>query len=188
VKKGIQIILSIPNNLIKLSIKEIAMESDIYKGGQNLLQPTDVEAEIRSLEEELSNERDRTLRALADFKNYRQRTEREGNRIAEESKRKIMLALLEIIDDMEKAVDCAKNEKQPSVEGVQIIHKKFLAVLESHGVLPFECIGCPFDHNLHEAVAMATHEGSEPRIVVDVLRRGYLFNNELLRPAQVRVS
>jgi molecular chaperone GrpE len=164
------------------------MKQDIYESGQNLLQPTDLEAEIQKLQDELLNEQDRTLRTLADFKNYRRRIERDGNRIAEESKREIMLALLDIIDDMEKAVGCAKDEKQPSVEGVQIIHKKFLALLESHGVLPFECIGCPFDHNLHEAVAMATHEGSEPRTVVDVLRRGYLLNNELLRPAQVRVS
>jgi molecular chaperone GrpE len=164
------------------------MTLKINETKQYLLNPTDLESEIQSLEEELSNERDRTLRALADFKNYKRHIERESNKFANESKRKIMLAMLDVIDDLEKALDCVNEEKQPSVEGVQMIHKKILALLETNGVISFECIGEQFDHNLHEAVAMATHEGNEPRTVVDVLRRGYLFNNELLRPAQVRVS
>jgi molecular chaperone GrpE len=164
------------------------MESDIYENEQNLLPPADLVAEIQILKEELLDERDRNLRTLADFKNYRRRIERDGNKIAEESKRGMMIALLDIIDDMEKVLEYAKGAKLPSVDGLQIIHKKFLTMLESQGVLPFECIGMPFDHNLHEAVAMATHEGSEPRTVVDELRHGYLWNNGLLRPAQVRVS
>jgi molecular chaperone GrpE len=60
--------------------------------------------------------------------------------------------------------------------------------LETHGVFPFKSVGTPFNNNLHEAVTMAKHEGSEPGIVVDELRRGYLWNNELLRAAQVRVA
>ncbi len=82
----------------------------------------------------------------------------------------------------------ASDAEQPFVKGVRIIHKKLLALLETHGVLPFESVGTPFNHNLHEAVAMAKHEGSEPGTVVDELRRGYLWNNELLRAAQVRVA
>lgn len=155
---------------------------------QNLLPPADLAAEIIRLHEELLNERDRNLRTLADFKNYRRRIERDGNKIAEESVREMMLALLDIIDDIEKALESANDAKLPYIQGLRIIHKKFLTLLEMNGVLPFECIGTPFDHNIHEAVAMATHEGSEPRTVVDELRRGYLFNNELLRVAQVRVS
>lgn len=164
------------------------MELDIYENKRNLLPPTDLEAEINRLQDELINEREQNIRILADFKNYRRRIERDGNKIAEENKRGMLLALLEIIDDMEKALQSANDAKLPYVEGLRIIHKKFLALLEKQGVLPFECIGTPFNHNLHEAVAMATHEGSEPRTVVDVLRCGYIWNNELLRPAQVRVS
>jgi molecular chaperone GrpE len=99
-----------------------------------------------------------------------------------------MLALLDIIDDMEKALQFANDSKLPSVRGLQIIHQKSLALLKTNGVLPFESAGMPFDHNLHEAVAMAEQKGSEPGTVVDELRRGYLWNGELLRPAQVRVT
>jgi molecular chaperone GrpE len=160
----------------------------VKEHNQNLLPPADLAGEIERLQEELINERDRNLRTLADFKNYRRRVERDGSKLAEEGKRGIILPLLDIIDDIEKALQWASDEEQPVVKGVRIIHQKFLALLETHGVLPFESVGTPFDHNLHEAVAMAKHEGSEPGTVVDELRRGYLWNNELLRHAQVRVA
>ena len=155
---------------------------------QKLLSPVDLEAEILRLHDELINESDRNLRTLADFKNYRRRIERDGNKIAEENKKGMMLPLLDLLDDIEKALESESYVKLPYIEGLRIIHKKFLKLLETYGVLSFDCVGMPFDHNLHEAVAMAMHEGSEPRTVVDVLRPGYLLNNELLRVAQVRVS
>lgn len=161
---------------------------EMHRHEQNLLPPADLAAEIQRLQEKLIDERDRNLRTLADFKNYRRRIEREGNKIAEEGKRGMFLPLLDIIDDMEKALQSANRTEQPFVKGVRIIHQKFLALLETHGVLPFVSVGTPFNHNLHEAVAMAKHEGSEPGTVVDELRRGYLWNNELLRHAQVRVA
>jgi molecular chaperone GrpE len=164
------------------------MEINMHENEQNLLPPADLDAEIQRLQDELLDERDRNLRTLADFKNYRRRIERDGNKIAEDSKRGMMIPLLDIIDDIEKALESANDAKLPYVEGLRIIHKKFLSLLETYGVFPFECVGTPFDHNVHEAVAMATHEGSEPRTVVNELRRGYLWNNELLRAAQVRVS
>jgi molecular chaperone GrpE len=154
----------------------------------NLLPPADLEGDIERLQESLRIERDRTLRTLADFKNYRRRIERDGNKLAEEGKRGIILPLLDIIDDLEKALKSANDAEQPAMKGVRIIHQKFLALLETHGVLPFESAGLPFNHNLHEAVAMAKQRGIESGTIVDELRRGYLWNNELLRVAQVRVA
>jgi molecular chaperone GrpE len=164
------------------------MEIHMHENEQNLLPPADLAAEIQKLQEELINERDRNLRTLADFKNYRRRIERDGNKIAEESKRRMMLPLLDIIDDMEKALQCASDTEQPFVKGVQIIYKKLLALLATYGVIPFESMGTPFNHDLHQAVDMTEHRDIEPGTVVDELRRGYLWNNELLRPAQVRVA
>ncbi len=155
---------------------------------QNLLLPANLPGEIEKLRDDLRNERERNLRTLADFKNYRRRIERDGNKVAEEAQRKIILPLLDIVDDMEKALEWASGEEQPVVKGVQIIHKKLLALLETNGILPFKSAGTPFNHELHEAVAMTEHEDCEPGTVVDELRRGYLWNNSLLRPAQVRVA
>jgi molecular chaperone GrpE len=154
----------------------------------NLLPPADLEGEIERLQEALQVERDRNLRTLADFKNYRRRIERDGNKLADEGKRGIILSLLDIIDDLEKAMQWTAGAEQPFVKGVRIIHQKFLAMLETNGVLPFESVGTPFNHDLHDAVAVTKHAASNSGTVVDELRRGYLWNNELLRPAQVRVA
>ena len=171
------------SDIVRCTMATHAKESE-----HNLLPPADLLGEIERLREDLSAERDRTLRALADFKNYRRRIERDANKNAEEGKRGMMLSLLDIIDDMEKALQYKNDAEQTLVKGVQIIYQKLLTLLETYGVLPFESIGTPFDHNLHEAVAMTKHKGSKPGTVVDELRRGYLWNNELLRPAQVRVA
>ena len=155
---------------------------------QGLLPPADWEIETEKLREELANERDRNLRTLADFKNYRRRIERDGNQIAEDGKRRIIVPILDIIDDLDKALTWARDEEQPAVQGLKVARQKLLALLESHGVIPFESVGKQFNHELHQAVAMAKHKGVDSGIVVDELRRGYLSNNELLRPAQVRVA
>jgi molecular chaperone GrpE len=164
------------------------MEVYLDKNEQKLLPPTDWAEEIQGLKDELLQERDRHLRTLADFKNYRVRIEREGNRIVEEGKRAMMLPLLDIVDDIEKALIHANNKDKQFMNGIQIIHRKFLVLLEKYGVMAFESTGMPFNHNLHEAVAMVRNKGVTPGTVVDELRRGYLLNNELLRAAQVRVA
>ena len=148
------------------------MEIQIHENENNLLPPADLLGEIEKLQGDLSAERDRYLRIMADFKNYRRRIEHEGSKIAEENKRGMVLPLLDIIDDMEKALEWASGEEQPVVKGVQIIHKKLLALLETNGILPFKSAGTPFNHELHEAVAMTEHEDCEPGTVVDELRRG----------------
>lgn len=164
------------------------MAARVQEHDLNLLPPADLAGEIDTLRDDLRNERDRNLRTLADFKNYRRRVERDGNKLAKEGERAIILPLLDIVDDMEKALHWVSNEKQPFAKGVRIIHQKLLALLEAHGVLSFDSVGTAFNHERHEAVAMAQHEDCEPGTVVDELRRGYLWKNEVLRPAQVRVA
>ena len=164
------------------------MKIDMNENNQNLLPPADLAGEIERLREVLMIERDRNLRTLADFKNYRRRVERDGSKLAEEGKRSVIVPLLDIVDDIEKAMQWTGDTEQHVAEGLRIIHKKLLALLETNGVLPFESAGTLFNHDLHDAVAMAKHEDHEPGTVVDELRRGYLWHDELLRPAQVRVA
>lgn len=155
---------------------------------RTLLPPADLLAEIDKIQENLNTERDRHLRTLADFKNYRRRVELDGNKLTEEGKRAIIVPLLDIIDDMEKALLWVRNEKQPFAKGVRLIHQKLLALLEAHGVFPFDSVGTVFNHDRHQAIAMSETEAGKSGTVVDELRRGYLWNNEVLRAAQVRVA
>ncbi len=153
-----------------------------------LLKPADRQKDIDELREELLQERDRHLRTLADFNNYRRRVEREGNKMAEAGKREIILPLLGVIDDLERALLWTNNIDQRAMDGVKIIYRKLVALLEQQGVHPFDSVGKLFTPDLHEAVAVAKDEGVEPGTIIEELRKGYLWNNELLRPAQVRVA
>ena len=164
------------------------MDLNMQNLEQTLLPPADWAGEIERLKEVLRLERDLNLRALADFTNYRRRVEREGNKLARDSKKEILLPLLDIIDDLEKALQTPVSTEQPIAKGVRIIHNKLLSLLKNQGIASIESIGTPFDYNLHEAVAMTEKSDKEPGIVVDELRRGYLWKDELLRPAQVRVT
>lgn len=164
------------------------MDKPLHENEVNLLPPADLAEEIEGLREALTIERDRNLRTLADFKNYRRRVELDGKKVAVEGKREILLPLLDIIDDVDKAVQWAGDGGRSVADGLRMIRKKLLALLETNGVLPLESAGAPFNPDLHEAVAMVKHSDLKPGTVVDELRRGYLWNNEVLRHAQVRVA
>lgn len=161
----------------------LAQESE-----HNLLPPADLAGEIEELREQLRQERDRHLRTLADFKNYRRHVEREGDKLAEAGKRELILPLLAVIDDLEHALQWASKREKPLADGLRNILQKLLALLENHGVRPFDSVGKMFTPELHKAVAVAKRKDVEPGTVVEELRRGYLFKNELLRPAEVRVA
>jgi molecular chaperone GrpE len=154
----------------------------------NLLPPADLFAEIEKLEEDLSAERDRHLRTLAEFKNYRRRVEHDGNKFAKAAIRKILLSNLDIIDDIEYALLSTGNNVRPLADGVKMIHQKFLTLMEMENVCPIASTGKKFDPEIHNAVAMVKRQGVEPGTIIEDMRRGYFWNHELLRPAQVRIA
>ena len=156
--------------------------------GQNLLPAADLAAEVERLKEQLSLEHDKLIRALADFANYRRRQESEGKKLAESGKREIMIPLLDIVDDLERSLERGEEGGEPLAEGVKLIHRKLLSLLEMQGVRPFESKGNMFTPDLHEAVAVKMDGRVKPGTIVDEVRRGYLWHDELLRPAQVRVA
>lgn len=164
------------------------MEAERTTTEQTLLPPADWAGELGRMREEIAAERDRHLRTLADFKNYRRRIERDGITMADEAKREVFRAMLELIDDIEKALHWGPKSETAMKDGLRIIHQKFLVLLEANRVVPFETIGLPFDHARHESVAGVKAPHLEPGTVADELRRGYLMNGTLLRAAQVRIS
>src|SRR5262245_21274316 len=145
------------------------------------------DAEVKNLADELERERELRIRALADFDNYRKRVERDRGAAAQAGKRPIILAILDVMDDFDRALGHAGHSADSIVEGVRAIRKRLAAVLQSHGITPIESVGQPFDPALHEAIGTVEGEG-ESGTVVDEVGRGYLWNGDLLRPARVRVA
>jgi molecular chaperone GrpE len=144
--------------------------------------------EAQRLREELRQEHEMYLRALADFDNYRRRVEREHADAAESGKQEIILSLLEVLDGFDNATQHAGRAKLSVFEGIKLLHRKLLTLLESHGVTPFNSAGEPFDPQLHEAVGSVESDEFESGTVVEELQRGYRRGQKVLRPARVRVA
>ena len=144
-------------------------------------------SEIVRLRTELAAERERGLRMLAEFDNYRRRTRQEQALAEQNGKREVLLALLEVMDDFDRALLHLGEAPDVVADGLRLIHQRLSDVLHSNGVTPFDSEGQQFDPTVHEAMAVVESDGEESETVYTEHRRGYLINGELLRPARVSV-
>jgi molecular chaperone GrpE len=145
-------------------------------------------SEIEQLREELRREHEMYLRALADFDNFRRRAEGERARAAQSGKRDLILSLLELLDGFERALQHIGQAPSSVSEGVGAIHRKLLGLLEAQGVTPLTSVGEVFDPALHEAIGSVESDEYAAGAVADEVQRGYVWGDELLRPARVRVA
>jgi molecular chaperone GrpE len=141
-----------------------------------------------SLEEELQKSHEKYLRVLADFANYRRRTESEFVYAAQEGKRELIVSLLEVADNFELALRHISAANEAILVGVQAIYRQLITVLEKHGVTPIESLGKSFDPEFHEAIAVVEDSRYGSGMVAEELRRGYRWGDLLLRPSQVCVA
>ena len=148
---------------------------------------TSVDQDIARLQEDLTTERQRHLRLLAEFDNYRRRTKQERALAEETGKREVLLALLDVKDDVDRALLHIGETSDAVAEGLRLIQKRFNDLLETQGVTAFESEGEVFDPEIHEAVTMIDGDGEQSGTVYSEHRRGYLMNGKLLRPARVAV-
>ena len=127
------------------------------------------------------------LRLMADFQNYRRRTEKEKNDIYAFANEKLVVELLNVIDNFERALALGQ-EGDSFVEGMSLIFKQLQGVLEKAGVKEIEALGQEFDPNFHNAVMMEDTDEFESGKVSCVLQKGYTLNNKVIRPSMVKVA
>lgn len=152
----------------------------------------ELEAKLAEAERELAEAKDRHLRLAADFENARRRSIRDREEAALFGHQNVVKDLLPSVDNLERAIDHARQSGEGSqgglLEGVELVLREMVSVLSRHGVEPIEAQGQPFDPALHEAMAQI-EDGSVPaNTVVQVFQRGYQLRGRLLRPARVVVS
>lgn len=174
--------------------------ADEVRDGQSAAQaedlpPADEATELQRLEQEhaaLVRERqelyERHLRLAAEFDNFRKRNEREWQDQRRRSASEVLRAVLEIADNLERALQSGVEEGQGLRAGVELIGQQLQALLQRFGLERIEAKGLPFDPTRHEAVLVVDAEGCESQHVVDVVQNGYTLHGEILRPARVTVS
>jgi len=150
----------------------------------------DAPEEVPELESRINELEDLWRRALADLDNLRKRYHRELAREREAERRRAAMEMLPVVDNLERAVEHARGggNGQPLVDGVSLVLKGLMDVLERHGVTRVEARGAQFDPAHHEAMAHVESAAHAPNAVVDEHQAGYRLNDRLLRPALVSVA
>lgn len=137
----------------------------------------------------LKEQEQKFMRLSADFANYKRRTEKEKLEIYKSANERLIQALLPVIDNMERALGHAQeSSKEAFVNGVEMVFKNMMDVMQKEGLQAIDALDQPFDHNLHHAVMTEPKEGYDSDFVIGVLQKGYQLGDKVIRPAMVKVS
>lgn len=160
--------------------------------GKTQDEPSGLELADSPAENPVERERDelrqQLLRKRADFENYRRRVERDRQKAEEDAAAGIFRALIPTLDNLERALGATGADESSIREGVTLIHRELVALLESHGVASQDPTGKPFDPQKHQALAHEPAPGVPDGTVVKVFQRAYFLKDRLLRPALVSVA
>ncbi|HUE00678.1 MAG TPA: nucleotide exchange factor GrpE [Bryobacteraceae bacterium] len=131
--------------------------------------------------------KDRLLRTLADFDNFRRRAERDRSEYVQFAAMEIVRDLIPVLDDFRRAMKVETADKEYA-KGIELIYQRLFETLKKAGLEPIEAAGKQFDPNLHQAVDRAESEDLPDQTVLEEYQSGYNFKGKLLRPAMVKVA
>lgn len=144
----------------------------------------------RRLQELTEEYQGRVLRVQADFDNFRRRTQKEKEELAQYATSKLVGELIPVMDNFERALATvpASPESEAFAKGVNMIFRQLEGVLKSEGLTAMEAVGQPFNPEYHQAIMQVESEEYEEGIVTEEVQKGYLLKDKVLRPAMVKVS
>jgi len=164
---------------------------------ETIVEEKEVVEEIKEVEmteeEKLRKEKDeineKFLRLTAEFQNYKRRTETEKKDIYAYANEKIIVDLLAVVDNYDRAMaNLDKDVDESLTKGIHMIYNQLQEILKKFGLNEIEAVDAEFDHNFHHAVMQEEVEGKEGNIVTDVLQKGYTLNKKVIRASMVKVS
>lgn len=167
-------------------------EMDVRSGETEAVDPTTsepaqaLEERIELVEKERDEYLDMAQRIKAEFENFRRRNSAVRSEAWDDGARETIALMLPVIDNLERALE-ASPERTPLSEGVEMVHKQMLEVLEKRGVVVIDRLGEPFDPEIEHCVMQADASEGEPGAVATVLQKGYRMGERVIRPAMVRV-
>ena len=178
------------NEIKEVEIKESRIDNDdnnVTKLKEDLAV---LKEELREARKSSDNNLNRLKYMMAEFDNYRKQMEKQIDSRIESGKAELLVKFLSLRDDYLRALEMAKQSKSETVviEGLEGILKNFDSLLRSEGVMEIETIGTPFDPNVHDAIGFLHQDEIEENIVTKEIRKGYMFNNKVLRPSLVLIS
>lgn len=140
-------------------------------------------------DEKIEELNDRLLRNMAEFENFRNRSEKEKTAMFEIGARSVIEKVLPVVDNFERGLDAVSEEEKDSafVKGMEAIYKQILTVFEEIGVVPIEAVGKEFDPNIHNAVMHDEDDTMEANTVSEEFQKGYMYKDSVVRHSMVKV-
>jgi molecular chaperone GrpE len=156
-------------------------------------QPTEqthLTADLEAARKEAAANLEGWQRSMAEFQNYRRRTERDAKDTYQNATSDVLKSLLPIVDDFERALSSLPDDAktQSWLSGISLIHRKFLKVLEDFNVTPIDPVGESFDPNRHQALGTDEDSDKPSGTITQTLQKGYAVGDRVLRPALVKVA
>ena len=141
-------------------------------------------------DEKIEQLTDKLTRQMAEFDNFRKRTEKEKSQMYEVGAKDIIEKILPVVDNFERGLDAVKEEEKedPFVQGMEKVYKHLLTTLEGIEVKPIEAVGQPFDPNFHNAVMHVEDENFGENIVAEEFQKGYTYRDSVVRHSMVKVA
>lgn len=159
----------------------------VSEAGEAPAEDAAVDARLQALADEYQG---RLLRVQADYDNFRRRTQKEKEELAQYATSKLITELLTVLDNFDRALNTAPAgaEVEAFSKGVNMIFRQLDGVLKSEGLTVMEAVGQPFNPEYHQAIMQVESEEYEEGIVTEEVQKGYLLKDKVLRPAMVKVS
>ena len=141
-------------------------------------------------DEKMEELTDRLTRQMAEFDNFRKRTEKEKSQMYEIGAKDIIEKILPVVDNFERGLDAVKEEdkEDPFIQGMEMVYKQLMTVLGELGVKPIEAVGKEFDPNLHNAVMHVEDENFGENIIAEEFQKGYMYRDSVVRHSMVKVA
>ena len=141
-------------------------------------------------DEQIAELQDKVTRQMAEFDNFRKRSEKEKAAMYSMGARDVLEKMLEVLDNFERGFDAVEEDDQDDafVQGMQMVYKQMLEALEKRGVKPIEAVGQPFDPNYHNAVMHEDNEEAGENEVVAEFQKGYMYHDDVIRHSMVKVA
>ncbi len=144
--------------------------------------------EVSEAAEKYEQLNDQFIRLQADYANYKRRSEQDKLTYIDLGLEKLAQAILPVIDNFERALEMSDQKETSFYEGVSLIERQLIEVLNNFDIQEIQAINEPFDPNYHHAVLTETVPDVESGVVIEVLQKGYVHNDKVIRPAMVKVS
>lgn len=169
------------------NLDEKDLSEDIDKD-ENQNENKEIDQLIKSKDEELSKANNDFLRLQADFDNFRRRTEKEKENTMNYAIECFVSDLLPTLDNFQRAMDSEEDKDNSFYKGVEMIYNELIKKLSDNGVQEIECLGKDFNPTFHHAILTEENDEYEEDKVIEVLQKGYILKDKVIRPAMVKVA